>query len=297
MWRAVAWGFLLLGCSAAVTEDPASGGTPVPESPGNTFTCTPLAPSTRVRVEMNIESSFSFFVPGAGSWSPGAGIGAGAAVYVIEPTLTNGHRGARVVLEKADEREALSKNQNAWSAAVARGWIRVGEPFSIRHERGAWCWPAANGCDADVELDGFAAAVGLSVDLLDLSSDLAPSLEGQENRGGLSLPLPERVTRRVSLTEPGLTAASREPGYPTSFVFARAADTEVQGTQRSPDGTEKKVPIQARTEVEAVFVVDQRCRVLELARTDRFLLPRGASPISGAGISRTLRWRFTPLGS
>jgi hypothetical protein len=133
-------------------------------------------------------------------------------------------------------------------------------------------------------------------DLLELTAEIAPSLDGMENDGSLAVNLPQKVSNRLGVQE-GLIAQATRPGYPASFVVTRSQSAQAERRSTANDGTVTEEPQNVYHEAEAALVVDANCRVLELRRVQRLRLPffEGKLP-SSAGIVSTLSLQFTPIG-
>lgn len=291
---------MLVGCAGAATDDiggdalsPAAHRT----EPVTSFRCAVFPPETTMRITMTVDTEFR--VVDAHNAEQSRSLGTDTAVYLIEPRPELGGRHVRIVLEELDMGSLLPTYKNAWALAIERSWIAPKIPFMIEQSANSWCWSSETGCDAsDAERDQFAKSVGMNLDLLDITPALSRSLDGMQNKGDLTVPLPEPVMRRLGIKEPGLVARATRPGYPASFVITKSAKTQVERTSTAKDGTVTKEPQNLYHEAEVALVVDSQCGVVEVRRTQTMRAPmfEGKLP-SAALIIRTIKWQFTPVGS
>jgi hypothetical protein len=293
-------GLLLLGCSAAVSPDPASSDAHTLHEDAEhraTFSCAMQADTGKVRVEMSAKNRW-ILVDAEGA-DHSQDLGATSAVYLIERSPTKQHpERATVSLEDLTPGDRLADKQNAWQAALEKGWTKLKEPLVLeRTAAGEWCRSYAGECvPGDGAQKEFIELVGRNVDLLGLPPELSSSLDGLDNNGLLSLSLPSSIMKKIGIADRSAIARSRGPGYPASFVASHAEDKTVEATRRAA-GVETKVPAEQHVEDVVTFTVDQHCQLLELVHVNSAFSSLSDPFPSRTGIARTFSWRFTPVGN
>jgi hypothetical protein len=260
------------------------------------FRCDHPEPDARVRVEAVFTTEFGG-IDAKGADVPTAPAEDFASYEVLRLGVVNGAERARIVLEDA-RNGGLSLSQNAWTQALAKGWVKVREPFAIERRGDGWCAVEGDRCNLqDKERSRFADSLGMTVDLLALRSELSKNLDGKISGGDLALMLPDLVARRLQL-KPQSTAKLQKAGVPATFGLAQRTQTQSQRKTKTKDGVELVEPQTVYLDVDAKLVVDASCRVIEVSTTQRTFIPlfEGKLP-SGMRLIRTLRWRFTPLAA
>ena len=293
-------GPILVGCARMTSGDPATTDSLSESSAlgqGTSFSCGSHAgPADRVRV--TLRDGAQRLIGVLDSDMP-LDLGTTTAVYLVEAAPTTAHpERVRITLETLTPGVRVLELQNAWQPAVTQGWVYLRAPFVLERDRaGGWRASGPNkGASTDSRRQEFFQSVGNTVDLL-RATDLATSIDGHDNDGNLSVPLPASVSTKMGLSNPPASASTTGPGYPATFAIAMQQDREVEPTLPLPPTADPPPKLTAHTELEVTFTVDQRCHVLELTRTDTSALRIPSPFISGLGTTRRVHWGFTPLGS
>lgn len=284
MRHALACCFVLgVGCSTSAAKAPARvpvvaiddapASRDAPEAVATTFSCRPARVGDSAEIVLSVRSVTE-------DSRASEDLGSRAAYRVRVLAVADGEVSrAEVTLEQLQPEVLIGRQQMAWHTAVARGWVKPGQPFEMARAGASagWCFAEAGHCkDGDSAELQFVSGLGETVSLVK-RPELEAQLEGKRNDGTLELELSPALRDRATLgVVDGETTRASQQGskFPAMFRFGLRGSTPATKPSSEP-------------ELSAKLKIDRACRL----RTLKTVLRRDRNDYEAV---HELEWSITP---